>query len=145
MRNRMKTVLLFFFTVLFSVSCTSNTSVTVKSWEDVETDTFNKKIGKAYDDGLDWVGRPELYVFNLFELSDLKKISYEFSADNIETPVNIEINLIRDGFADDSVRGDIQRIKLRKNNEGRWEIVSIKRAVSCWRNEGPAYSSEACP
>jgi len=141
----MKTALFFFFAVLFFVSCTSNTSVNVKSWEDVETDTLNNKIEKAYAEGVQWADRPELYVFNLFELSGLRKISYEYSADNIESPRNIEISLVRDGFLDDSVRGDIQRIRLRKNNEGRWEILSIKRAVSCWRNEEPAYSSEACP
>lgn len=111
----------------------------------VEPNTLNKKIQQAYKAKLEWASKPELYVFNIFDISDLKKMSYEYDADNIENPKNITITVVRDGFLDDSVRGDIQYLKLHKDNKGIWEILTIKKAISCWRSESTIYSSEVCP
>jgi len=141
----MKTIPILFFLIFVSTACASNIDLNVKSWEVLETKTFNKKIQQGYLSGLSWVTKPELYVFNLFELSNLKKVSYEYSVDNTENPENIEISIIRDGFLDDSVRGDIQQIKLKKNHEGKWEVLYAKRAINCWRNKTLVYSSEECP
>lgn len=144
----MKKIPYFLILLLISTACTSNSlnmSLNVKSWEVIEPNILNKKIQLAYKANLEWATKPELYVFNLFELSDLKKISYEYNADNIESPKNITIIVVRDGFLDDSVRGDIQHIKLNKDNKGMWKILTIKKAISCWRREKPIYSSEACP
>ena len=104
-----------------------------------------KKIQQAYKENLTWVSNPELYVFNLIDLTNLRKIVYEYSADNIESPQKINISIMRDGFLDDSVRGDIQKIKLSKNSNGKWEVITIKKAISCWRTEKLIYSSKPCP
>jgi len=141
----MKFIPYYFILLLISTSCTSNPSLNIKSWEVIETQTLNEKIQHAYNRNLEWATKPELYIFNLFELSNLKKISYDYNADNIENPSNVEIKITRDGFLDDSVRGDIQYIKLRKSKDGIWKIKQIKKAISCWRNESFIYSSEACP
>lgn len=141
-------VFLYFFLIFTSSACASSTSsipVNVESWESMEINSFNTKIQEAYASSLQWATKPELYVFNLFELSELKKISYEYSADSIEAPKNIDITIIRDGFLDDSVRGEIQHIKLGKNNYGKWEVLYRGRAISCWRSQVLKYSSEACP
>ncbi len=141
----MKHIVYFFLLIFSSTACTSNTLVNIKSWESVEINTLNIKIKEAYSSELKWTSKPEFYVFYLFDLSNLKNVSYEYSADSIENPKEININLVRDGFLDDSIRGDIQRIKLAKNNNGEWEVSSLHRATSCWRNEALVYSSEACP
>lgn len=120
----MKIIPYCFFLMLISTACASNIDVNVKSWEVVEASTFNKKIQHAYTSGLNLATKPELYAFNLFELSNLKKVSYEYSADSIENPKNVTISILRDGFLDDSVRGDIQYIKLINNNEEKWENIS---------------------
>ncbi len=52
----------------------------------METNTFNKKIKEAYISGLKWADKPELDVLYLFELANVKKVSYEYSADSIEDP-----------------------------------------------------------
>ena len=134
--------------LLISTACTTKTPKTpsnVTSWGIIEPDILNKKIQLAYKANLEWAAKPELYVFNLFELSGLKKVSYEYNADSIEGPKNITIKIIRDGFLDDSVRGDIQHLKLNKDNKGIWQILTINRTIRCWRREKPIYSSEACP
>ncbi len=141
----MKNIPYYIILLLISSSCTSNSSVNVKSWEEVETKTLNERIQQAYKKNKNWVNKPELYVFNLFELSDLKKTTYEYTTDNIENPNNIDIRVTRDGFLDDSVRGDTQHIKLNKGNDGKWKIVFFKKAISCWRNNNMVYSSDGCP
>ncbi len=144
----MKKISYHLILLLVSTACTSNPSsisINVTSWEVIEPKALNKKIRQAYKAKLDWASKPELYVFNIFDISDLKKMSYEYSVDNIENPKNIDITVARDGFLDDSVRGDIQHLKLFKNSEGIWKILTIKKAISCWRNEKTTYSSEECP
>lgn len=115
------------------------------SWKEVTTDIFNKKIQQAYKENKSWVNTPELYIFNILDLTSLKNISYEYEADNIESPKKISIKLIRDGFLDDSIRGDIHKINLRKGSDGKWEVRNIKKSTACWRNESLIYSIKPCP
>ena len=138
----------YLFILLVSSLCISNSlhaSQDIKSWEEVPVIELNRIIQKANESGEKWVYKPEFYIFNLFDLTALKKISYEFNVDNIEKPKNIEIRILRDGFLDDSVRGDIHQLKLKLNNKMIWKIVSIKKAISCWRNNQLIYSKETCP
>lgn len=144
----MKNFPYYLFLLLFSTACVSdstNSVVTIESWEFVNHDHLNKIIQKAYKENLTWVKKPELYIFNLVDFSDLKNISYEFSADNIESPQNINISITRDGFLDDSVRGDIQKIKLSKSKNKKWKVMSLKKSTRCWRSENQVYSSKPCP
>jgi len=144
----MRSIKYYIFLLFVTSSCASNSLSTlenVTSWQEVEAEPFNDKILKSYNAGLAWARKPELYVFNLFDITNLKHMSYEYSADNIEEPKNIKITIIRDGFLDDSVRGDIQRMNLAKNTNGIWEIKIIKKAVSCWRTNKVTYSAKACP
>jgi len=148
MKISIKLAPFYLFILLISSLFISNSlhaSQDIKSWEEVPVINFNRIIQKANESGEKWVYKPELYVFNLFDLTALKKISYEFNVDNIENPKNINISIIRDGFLDDSVRGDIHRLKLKLNNKRTWEIISIKKTTSCWRNSPLIYSTEICP
>ena len=144
----MRMIPYYLMLLLITTACTSNLTDTIpniKSWEIVKPNELNKNIQQAYKGNLTWVNKPELYVFNLIDLTNLRKIAYEYSADNIESPKNIYISIMRDGFLDDSVRGDIQKIKLSKNSKGKWKVISIKKAISCWRRDKLIYSSELCP
>ena len=139
----MKILPFYFFLFAISSACSSMPE-NVKSWEIINPDLLNKKIQDAYKNNLEWANKPELYIFYLMELSNLKKFSYEYVVDNIENPKNININIVRDGFLDDSVRGDIQHIKLQKIENGIWKILSVQKAISCWRSSKLVYSSKAC-
>lgn len=144
----MKKIPCYLILLVVSTACSVNSknmSANVISWEAVEPRLLNQKIQLAYKSNLEWAAKPEHYAFNLFEMSDLKKITYEYNADNIESPKNVKITLVRDGFLDDSVRGDIQQLHLVKDNNGIWKILTMKKAISCWRRERLVFSSEACP
>jgi len=144
----MKIIPYYLILLLVSTSCASNsykTAQNIKSWEVIKPEALNTKIQQAYKENLTWVRNPELYVFNLINLTSLRKIAYEYSTDNIKSPQKINLSIMRDGFLDDSVRGDIQKIKLSKNSKGKWKVISIKKAISCWRRDKLIYSSELCP
>lgn len=136
--------MLFFITP----ACSSNPAdapVEVKAWNDINPQRLNTKIKQAYQSGQSWVNKPRLYIFNLFYFDELKGFSYDYSVDNTENPQNIIIRVERDGFLDDSLRGDLQHLELQKNKEGEWSILSLKKAHRCWRSEVRTFTTEACP
>lgn len=115
-----------------------------ESWADMETTPLNAKIRRARAAGEAWTSAPYLYVFNLFETADIKEMAYQFRADRIEQPRRIDIRLVRDGFADDAVRGDIHDLTLQRTNGEEWTIASAKQAWRCWRSGANTYSSKPC-
>jgi len=152
--NPIKYMKTYYYPILFALLTTScftqaNTenalnNQDVQSWKTLDPTNFNDVIIKASAENKSWIKKPEQYIFNILDLSNLKQIHYDLVSDNIEAPENITITLIRDGFLDDSVRGDIHSIQLIKNNQS-WKISSVKQAIRCWRNDSSAYSSKACP
>ncbi len=146
----MKITLCCFMLLLFLTACVLNTStmpVNVESWKVVKPSEQNRIIQRAYEAKSEWVFKPELYVFNLFDLSGVKRVSCEYGADNTENPESVELTIVRDGFLDDSIRGDIHYLKLKKSSEGIWKVVLMKKAISCWRdrqNKEPVYSLGPC-
>jgi hypothetical protein len=145
--------MLAFYVMLFFISpaCASNpadSAVAEKAWIEIDPHVLNSKINQAYQSGLGWVKNPRLYVFELFYFDEIKQFTYDYEVDNTESPQAITISLIRDGFLDDSVRGDLQRIHLGRDKGGAWSILSIKKAYRCWRSEvseKPTYTTKPCP
>ena len=70
---------------------------------------------------------------------------YGSEFDNIESPTKATVTLVRDGFLDDAVRGDIHRILFHKAGDGTWKIVGLKKSQRCWRSNSDKYSSDLCP
>lgn len=136
---------------LLSVGCASDaqrkavrSDVAVTSWLDVDCSALNAKIRKAHAANEAWTSVPQLYAFNLFDFAETKEVDYHFNADRVEGATAVEVTIRRDGFVDDAVRGDVHAMKLRRGKGGRWEIVSLKRAMRCWRPEATEYSAAAC-
>lgn len=144
----MKTLAFYLMLFFISPACAvshSATAVEEKAWIEVDPQALNSRINHAYQSGLGWVKSPRLYVFELFYLDEIKAFSYDYEVDNTENPQAITIKLIRDGFLDDSVRGDSHRIHLRSDKNGVWSIHSIKKAHRCWRSKEAVYTTKACP
>lgn len=116
----------------------------ITSWAGIETAPLNAKIRRARAANESWTAAPHLYVFNLFETTGLKNMTYQVSTDRLEQPRRLDIRLVRDGFADDSVRGDVLEITLKSSSSDAWEIVSAKQAWRCWRSGAKTYSSKPC-
>ena len=144
----MKILAFCFMLLCFTPACASNspdTPVEGNTWIEIDPQGLNSQINRAYQLDLGWVKKPQLYVFELFYLDEIKQFSYKFAADNTESPQTIIISLMRDGFLDDSIRGDLQRIELAKNKKGEWNIRSLKKAHRCWRSEEKVFTTKPCP
>lgn len=141
----------FIFLILFLVtSCaTVNKSslafpqFEVSSWKKISLEEFNKPLKLAQDENKEWAQTPELFPQNLMILTELKNYFISHSANSIEFNKRSTLLIIRDGFLDDSVRGDIHRIVLEKHEE-KWKVVEAEKAIRCWRNEQSSYSSAPC-
>ncbi|MCG8382167.1 MAG: hypothetical protein MJA28_08125 [Gammaproteobacteria bacterium] len=103
--------------------------------KNMSPDTFNTIINEAYKNKEKWVNSPHEYITKLFDLNFLRSIEYTYKVDNIEKPKNIVISIKRDGFLDDSVRGDLHILHLVLDSANRWEITEIHKGVLCWRGK----------
>ncbi|MCX5834979.1 MAG: hypothetical protein NTV99_10820 [Deltaproteobacteria bacterium] len=109
---------------------------------------FNAKIEEAVKKGEVWPGDPILIALNLLKISNdgarLLVMSKESSP--AENPDRTGVTVIRDGFLDDSLRGDWHYFELRKMNDQGWRFTEIRRAFLCRRGiqmERPG--KEFCP
>ena len=138
-------IILFFFLS----GCTSKKISLLPVWDfeksnNISPRLFNEKIILAYDKHMSWVQNPETYIFHLYSFEELKTFTYKYEVDDTETPSKIDIYLIRDGFLDDSVRGDFIHLELIKDTNV-WKILSIKESYSCWQQKELIYQSAPCP
>jgi len=118
---------------------------TVKSWEQLAISELSTIVESARNNSESWVSLPALYPQYLFKFHDLRNYSIRYSAQSIESNRKSTIIVVRDGFLDDSIRGDIHELVVEKI-EGQWEIKNAKRAFRCWRGPDSApYSVDTCP
>ncbi|MCX4027363.1 SH3 domain-containing protein [Endozoicomonas sp. SM1973] len=65
--------------------------------------------------------------------------------DSAESADKTTVTVIRDGFLDDSTRGERWDIKLMKQPTGKWQTHSVTVAHRCWPGRGyEFYSKEPC-
>lgn len=113
-------------------------------WQQVSPTRISKTIQQARKKNKNWVKVPSLFAQNLFEFSELKNYSIQYTANRGESPDQATIIVMRDGFLDDSVRGDIHHIELNKMDDD-WQVSQVKRAHRCWRSEDKEFTTKPCP
>ncbi len=118
-------------------------SYRVKSWQALSTKRFADILKSASVEGQRWVNSPELFAFHFLNLSAAKNYRIDYSANRSEDNSLSTLLIIRDGFLDDSVRGDAHQFTLQKNDNG-WRVSAVKRAIRCWRNDPGFYSHRLC-
>lgn len=144
-KKTVKTLLfLFLFSVLFLkvAHSASMPEQNVTSWEILPIDKLSGIVSSAHENSRPWAKTPSLWASHLLDLSELKAFRIEYVADTIEDNEGSIITVIRDGFLDDSVRGDIHIFRIEKKNH-KWLIVSVKKSTKCWKGDG-AYSNKPC-
>jgi len=145
------------FLLLLFVSCASHvfdpTSQTnqppvsaVESFETVATTKINKTIEEAVVRGELWPFSPALIAFKILG-GDRETRTYAFTqeADRAENPDTVVSVLIRDGFLDDSVRGDWHELTLSTEPDNSWRISKLHKAFRCWRQDADFFHSGPCP
>jgi len=105
----------------------------------VDPTAFNRAAEAALADGATWPTEPLALVheFLYFGWSDREVTALELKLEpsSAEAPRRITVTAIRDGFLDDRVRGDWQRLELVRRDDGRWEVASCRRAERDWAGE----------
>ena len=144
-------LILFVFLV---ASCSLNHSgksfdtynITVESSVALKISSINNIIEKALDDGEEWPFSPLQITFKVLgNDQEIQKLNLIQEANLVENPDLVTSVIIRDGFLDDSVRGDWHQITFSKEANGSWRIIEIQRAHRCWREDSNIYRSDLCP
>lgn len=66
--------------------------------------------------------------------------------EDAESPNTTVIVVVQDGFLDDSVRGQWDRLTLKKDQKERWMLQQAQRAFLCGRGSNTqAFQKELCP
>jgi hypothetical protein len=106
----------------------------VDSWESVDPTEMNEQIKEAVARGEDWPTSPLAATVQLLGGDvDTRVLRLEESKNRTEGADTTVVVLIRDGFLDDSVRGDWHRIVYWRQADWSWRIHSVRRAFRCYR------------
>lgn len=120
--------------------------VKVESSESVETSGLNAQIDGAVAAGETWPRSPLMATIELFGGDgDARILRIEEEKNRSEGADTTVVVLIRDGFLDDSVRGDWHRVVYRRESDRTWRVHSARRAFRCYRGHSlESFGREWC-
>ena len=118
-----------------------------ESWAIVDIDNLNVRVEKAVAADKPWPSSPLLLIFYLFgDDQETRSVVLEEVKNSGERANASTVSYIRDGFLDDSVRGDWHEVNLRLLSDGTWRISKARVAYRCWRTEDKqAFQGNPCP
>jgi len=124
----------------------STREVPVKSWAMLEVDEFNATVAAAVDSGETWPEDPiEVVEQFIWGRIGAYYTRLEKQDNRVEGADSTVITLIRDRYADDSVRGDWHRIALNRLQDGTWRLLEARRAFRCYRgHQQDSYGERLC-
>lgn len=73
------------------------------------------------------------------------RVSIEMVGDAASDFNKATVAVTRDGFQDDSVRGDWHEFIMSRDAGGAWKVVQARRAFRCWRGSVNVYADRKCP
>jgi hypothetical protein len=118
-----------------------------ESWAKLEVGALNGRVEEAVSAQEAWPRSPLLVAVHLLcgDL-DTRSLVLEEVKNRGESADETRISCIRDGFLDDSIRGDWHELDLRRLADGTWRIRKAQVAVRCWRSEHTdVYQAKPCP
>lgn len=143
-----------YLALIILVGCASGNSdvttpqdVTVESWDTLEVTPINQLIEEAVASDAEWPTSPLRITVELFGGdNDTRVLSLMEEKNRGEGDDTTIVVMIRDGFLDDSVRGDWHRIIYERHIDSTWRVAEVRRAFRCWRGHHlDAFSSQLCP
>lgn len=151
----MKYLIILFSTLIASCSHTTMVEpmethrplpVKVKSYKTMDILILNNTIEQAIRDGKNWPLSPALVSFNVLGGDEESRVfNFSQQADSIENPSKVTSIQVRDGFPDDSERGDWHKMTLSKQPDNTWRIIEAQKAHGCWRGDANTYQAAPCP
>jgi hypothetical protein len=121
--------------------------VEVESWESLDVTEFNRRILNAVVEGKSYPSSPLLTTIELLgDDNGIRILRIDETRNRTEGADMTLVVMVRDGFLDDSVRGDWHRIEYRLQPDRSWRVYSIWRAFRCYRGHHlESYSAKWCP
>ena len=144
----------FVFVALFlSASCASAENLpellqrAPESWSTLDASKLNARVEEAVAAEESWPRSPLLLALHLIGGDvDTRSLVLEEVKNRGEGADATKIVCIRDGFLDDSIRGDWYEIDLRRLPDGTWRVHEARIAIRCWRSDNPeVYQEKPCP
>ena len=120
---------------------------TPESWLDIDAEELNVRIDEAVAAGLDWPNSPLMVTLRLFGGDeDARVIALEEEKNRGEGADAAAVVYIRDGFLDDSIRGDRHEVQYRRLSDGTWRVREARVAIRCRRGDKTeVYQAGPCP
>ena len=115
-------------------------------YKKLDTKRFNRKIRDAARNKEFWVKMPTLVASNFVgKFSETKRRTIQIVSPTIESARRLDIIVIDDGLADDSVRSEKYKLELVTSRAGIWYIISAEKAWRCYKGRGHQdYSAAPC-
>lgn len=120
----------------------------VLSSREIAVDFFNARAVSALAAGEDWARDPlrtALACLQQHGDGECSTTAMLMDKPPGEGCHRVRITIVRDGFLDDSIRGDWTQFDLVRSGET-WTVARALRAQRCWRSADPeAYVADPCP
>mgnify|MGYP001112911315 CR=1 FL=1 len=88
---------------------------------------------------------PLTIIIDLLKInSEQKELIIYQSFLSAEKRESVIVSVVRDGYLDDSVRGEWNEFEMRRNSGQVWKIINAKKAFLCWRLESNQYQNKPC-
>ncbi len=115
-------------------------------YKKLSTAQFNRKVRIAARKGEFWVQMPTIVASNFVgKFSEAKTRTVQVMSPSAESSRTLDVIIIDDGFADDSVRGEKYKLKLRTAGKGIWYVISAEKSHRCYKGRGhTGYSTAPC-
>jgi len=118
-----------------------------ESWAELDLGELNGRLEKAVLSGEEWPFSPLQSSLQLFGGdTDAQAVVIEEMKNRVEGADSATVVMIRDGFLDDSVRGDWHEVVFGRQADGTWRVTEARVAYRCRRGDNTSvYQGELCP
>ena len=143
----------FVLGILFLAACSASEGdlsgylqSTPESWLALDAEDLNARIEEAVAAKETWAQSPLMVTINLFgDDRDTRSATLKEVKNRGEGADATSIVYIRDGFLEDSVRGDWHQVELHRVPDGTWRVSKARVAYRCWRAEDTeVYRGQLC-
>ncbi len=118
-----------------------------ESWAELDLAVLNGQLEKAVLSGEEWPSSPLQSTLQLFgDDTGAQAVVVEEMKNRVEGADSVSVVMIRDGFLDDSVRGDWHEVVFGRQTDGTWKVTEARVAYRCRRGEKTSvYQGGLCP
>lgn len=130
-----------------SGSCPEFARTPPGSWTELDLVELNGRLDKAVLSDEGWPSSPLQSTLQLFgDDTGAQAVVIEEMKNRVEGADSATVVMIRDGFLDDSVRGNWHEVDFKRQPDGTWRVAEARVAYRCRRGENTSvYQGDLCP